>query len=119
MLRSIAGYKFLASSLRLFAPDELLIGTQRDEWSYCMSFSRKSDVKNHLSTGSGAKLLLFKPSRRSNASGFSDIGAQPEEVEVPAVRWPSDDSTPVITGSDSQHDEAEAKALVMVRSSKL
>jgi hypothetical protein len=95
MLKAASREFLLAFGRRSFAPDEHLSSRQQDDWS-SMTIIKRSDVKNHLSTRAGAKVLQFRPASagspanelhdaKVNAPNSGADSGQSSPAEIPTL----------------------------------
>ncbi|SRR6266702_6047830 len=105
MLRLVVRIFFLAFSYSGFAPDEHLSSKQQDDWGLSMSFSTKSDVKNHLSTRKGKHLIPFKPMSPADASIYAKNKAHEAQGVISSSVSASEEipSSPSISKAPNSH----------------
>jgi hypothetical protein len=81
MLKEASREFLLAFGRPSFAPDEHLSSRQQDDWS-SMTI-KKTDVKNHLSTRAGTKVLQFRPISQPVSAGIPENELHHSKVNVP------------------------------------
>jgi hypothetical protein len=80
-----------------------------------MSLIKKSDVKNHLWTGAGGKVLPFGPRSQSDATGYSNDGVPDAPGNVSSSEANSNGQSSVLPAGTANSVEAAAGSEQMLK----